>query len=228
MSCPTSQIQEWKDKHPNLFRIIVGDQEYIYRQLNIGECEAVQIALQTDINVAYDLTINKALLYPHPASLENKPAGNVLCVVNSILLSAGVFHEDEFQKILEDTKRDVHAQSNSDFQQWKLVIMRTFAGYTFEVLDKMNPYEFFKLIRLCESVHNQTFITPQKKKPIEKDKIVQPDQITQDVNIGAGSKIHNAPPGEAYGRPPEEINELAANQAADALIKRWREIKENL
>lgn len=166
MYVDSNQVEEWKQEYGDVYEVVINEQRYIYRSLNIGECEKIQSFYSNDEAVkAEEFVLSRALLYPDISSLDNQPAGIAKNLSENIIISAGVFLKEDLDKLLTRSKEWVEETFETDFLQWKISIMQSFPGYKLSDLDEMDPYEFFKLVRLCEKVHEVDLVreTPQPK-----------------------------------------------------------------
>lgn len=162
------QIRKWKDIYKNVYQVSLGSNIYIYKKLNLGECEIIQRFLQNSDNVGAEKYILKfALLYPNPKDLKNSPAGELTTISNTILNDAGIFDEKSLTSLLNNSRKEVEEMFKDDIFQWKLGIITTFPGYTFGDLENMDPYSFFKLLRICEIIRNENLVQENPSKESE-------------------------------------------------------------
>ena len=93
------QIKAWKNIYGSVYQLSLGSNTYIYRKLNLGECELVQKFLRDNDSVGAEKQILKfSLLYPNPEDIKDSPAGELTTVSNTILKEAGIFNEESLMK----------------------------------------------------------------------------------------------------------------------------------
>lgn len=153
------KLDVWRSRYGDLYHVTVESRRYIFRALSIRDCEYIQACLKGGWHNRLDEYVREnVILHPKNPDLDNIPAGEVEVLINAIGTSAGIFLNSDFNEILRRTKQYIEDVYDTDFFQWKLLIVRTLPGYTFSVLDNMSPEEFFRVVRICERVHEAEFI----------------------------------------------------------------------
>jgi hypothetical protein len=159
MGVSYDQIKQWKSLHKDIYKLVINDSIYVFRSLKISECENVKYlinnASQNDIE---DYVASCVTIYPFDLDIDKEPAGNIAYLAKCAIELAGFFNRETFLKLLKDTKEAASSEFTNDFFLWKLAILQTFQGYTFEDLDEMSSFEFMKLVRICENVKQETFV----------------------------------------------------------------------
>lgn len=159
MDASYDKIKKWKSLYKNIYKLVINDSIYIFRSLTILECEHVKYLIDRSTQLEIeDFVAESVVLYPHFLDINKEPAGNIAYLSKCAIELAGFFNRDTFLELLKNTKEAAESEFTKDFFLWKLAILQTFQGYTFEDLDKLSAFEFMKLVRICEMVKQENFV----------------------------------------------------------------------
>lgn len=215
MPVKRSTLLEWKRIYGKIYRIHLKDSDYFYRALKLSECEYVQSLInQENSSDLEDYILNTSVLYPDPSVLDKKPAGVVKCLIDAIIASAGFFTSESLEQTLVATQDAIQEANQNDFFQWKLIILQTLPGYTFEDLENMTPFDFFFLVRVCEQIHEKPLV--QQVQPSPKGNPPDNDVPVRDVDAKNSGKLST-----------RQLQEIAAQDSAEQLRSEWKQIKKN-
>ena len=165
MEISVETISQWKRKYGRIFKVEVLNQPYYYRRLNIGE-----LSLHFNFNVNQidkeDEIVSSVLIHPI-IDLKNSPAGVITFLYKCVISSTGCLDEENISYLINTARVSVDSDFNSDIMTWKLAILQIFPGYTFEHLDEMSLFDFFKLVAICENVTGQKLFNMQEQVPVD-------------------------------------------------------------
>lgn len=156
------KIDIWKNKHGLIFKIDLNHHTYIYRKLNVFDCQTVQLFISANQEYnAENYVAENNVLYPRGIELDKRPAGEVNVLVRKIISLAGFFSPVTFHELINKSENYVNGLLQNDFFLWKMAIMQTFTGYTFEDLDKLDGKDFIHLVHIAEHMRGEKLIQAQ-------------------------------------------------------------------
>lgn len=214
----SKKISYWKNQYKEIFRVVINSRVFVYRILNIGECQEIQKHNQLQQKTE-DFILNNCILYPDNFNLQDESTGVCNALVTYILKSTKFFDLDGLNQLLKDRKLVVASLMQNDFFIWSTSIMQIFPGYTFESLRKLTPGDFFQLVYVCESISGKKMIGPLKKKPVGAAKNIEehtkvkhiPNEYIHDKKV----KIKSA----------NELHDISISESTKALNDHWDNIK---
>jgi hypothetical protein len=194
------QIEQLKKQYPVLYSVRIQGVDYIYRPLNIEDCEAIENARNKKNIAEFEKCFSKAILYP---SKDKVLSGALKSIIKKLQKDSQIFDTEDFKKLISDTS----IENSSNFTKWKIDIRKTLPFITDEELNKKSTQEFMAILQIAEKMSGIKFITIQEESTEEVEPIAvgQPDPEVQAVT--------------------REQKEAVASQAAVELNQTYQELK---
>jgi len=218
VNAPSSkQIDAWKTMY-EIYKVVINKKIYIYRVLSIGESQDIQKYNDDPVKVE-NFVLNNCILYPVDFAAENEIIGVCNSLAEYVLKSTKIFEPDGFKELLLRSKNAVKDLQRDDFFIWSTHIIKNFPGYTFKSLKKLSPFDFFKLVYLCEEMSGIRLIgTPKKSSKNNKTGSVKssktiPNKYVHDKKV---KRLSN-----------DELSNISIEESTIALQNEWRKIKNN-
>lgn len=213
----SKKISYWKNQYKEIFRVVINSKVFIYRILNIGECQEIQKHNQVQQKTE-DFVLNNCILYPDNFNPLNESAGVCGALVERILKSTKFFDLDGLNQLLKDSKLAATSLMQNDFFIWSENIMQVFPGETLGSLRKLTPGNFFQLLYICEHISGKKMIGPLKKKP------------ANDIKRGEQTKVKHIPNQYIHDKkvkilPDSELNSISISESTKALQEHWDQVK---
>jgi hypothetical protein len=193
------KIEELKKQYPVLYSVRIQGVDYIYRPLNIEDCEAIENARNKKNIAEFEKCFSKTILYP---SKDKVLSGALKSIIKKLQKDAQIFDTEDFKQLISDTS----IENSSNFTKWKLDIRKTLPFITDEELNKKSTQEFMALLQIAEKMSGVKFISIQEdSEEGEPIAVGQPDPEVQAVT--------------------REQKEAVASQAAVELNQTYQELK---
>lgn len=214
----SKKINYWKSQYKEIFRVVINGRTFVYRILNIGECQEIQKHNKVQQKTE-DFILNNCILYPDNFNLRDESTGVCNALVTYVLKSTKFFDLDSLDQLLKDSKLMATSLMRDDLFIWSVNIMQVFPGYTLESLRKLTPGDFFKLVYVCESMSGKKMIGPLKKK-----------SVSDVEKPGGQTKIKHIPNKYIHDKKVEiksasELNDISISESTKALQDHWNNIK---
>ena len=201
------KIEHWKAQYKKIYAVTIGTEKYIYRTLLIGECTQIKKLLEKEkYSKIEGFALLRGVLSPENFDPNTLSPAEGSQLAKHILDSTKIFNPDEFVEFIQSLHKEFVTESRDDFYIWKTNIMSILPGYTLEVLDKLNVYEFFKLILLCEKLSGKKMIDTRAQSTRAQTSIeghIQTDKMLS----------------------KRELEILGAEESTKALREHWNKIK---
>jgi len=214
------KIKCWKQQYGRIFRVKIQGQYYIYRTLNIRECDRVFSLLRQNKTVeAEDVALN-AVLFPDGFNPGKTPIQLTRLLADFVLEFSDIFKPDGLKSVLEIARNNLNQFMQDDFSQWKLAILSIFPGYTLSTLNAMSVQEFFNLLVLAEDYSGKKLINYKK---MDKESKISKNTAQQKIQRDADGMIPMEK-GQKFA-PQEQLIELAKDEATQNLREHWSKFK---
>jgi len=168
------QIVYWKSLYDKIYKIQIGINQYIYRRPNLGEILSIRNTQVSKDEIKLSLYVLNCILYPEDKNSISP--GDYSILRDAILKSNPILEDKDIDKNINDARNRVNFYMQDLFFMWKLHVIKTFPGYKFEDLDKLQLPDFLDLVLLVEnitgiSITNFTINNTNKQAPNGIEKI---------------------------------------------------------
>lgn len=208
------KIKIWKNEFNKIFKVSISGKVIYYRSLSIGEISEVLSYYKTGNNLSAEKIILDCVLYPLDFVPNNEGYLLVQNLVECITRSAKLFEIESIEEVVKLSRDWLKENMENDLFQWKMILIKTFPGYTFENLNNLDPDKFFKLLVLAEEVNGKKLINLTgdkiKSKKIHKDPGPTPVRETRKKDGFLDKR---------------EMEEEAANESFDVLREVYTRVK---
>ena len=203
------KINQWKKSHGKVFITKIKGEEYIYRTLNVGECEIVLRDLGKDKQPEVEDVALKAILYPENFNADNITVELAKYLTTFILNSSKIFKPEGIAEVISIAKNELAQRLESDFFSWKLALLQILPGYSLSDLDKLGVQEFFNLLVLAEKLSGKKLINyGQIKEQKVKENLTKVDT----TNLTVGEKFMSK----------SDLDQIAADQSTTTLLEHFK------
>jgi len=139
---PTSdQIHEWKSKY-RIWKVVIGDQDYVYRQISAGEYISITNASRDDCEFE-DSIIREALLYP-TIDMDSSPTRLITDLAGCIVKSNMLDDTTRWQTYVDGVKDRIRPRSEGG----RLVTSDPLIGIIVQIISAFPAYKPEELMEL--------------------------------------------------------------------------------
>ncbi len=209
------KIKGWKHRYGPIFSVKINSQDYIYRMLNVGECEKVFGAFSRKDEIEAEDAALVAVLYPEDFDSNTLNLTEAQTLAKYVIDSSNIFRPEGMSKLIEGSKERLEINLQNDIYQWKLSLLSIFNGYTMPTLNQLSIPELFDMLVLAEHLTGNKLINYDsieqsnvKQNTVEQEKLSNID--TSNVASAGGKFMSKG-----------QLDEIAADQATKNLQNHW-------